>query len=73
MNEIERELRIRVSFYGAYLNTDVIHAYFDDLTEENEMELMMAEVREYMENEYGDTEAWDEGEVSWVLDEWEDI
>ena len=55
-----KELTIRVNVYGEYENT--ITAYAD--SEEDTMEA----AREAVEVDYGTHEAWDEGEVSWMVD-----
>lgn len=70
----ELELTVRISMDGEYLNTETFEIEIpEDTSEDDEMGVMMTELHPLVEAEYGDTDEWENGEVSWTLEEWEDI
>ena len=59
-------LTVRLFMCGEYENT---------LTAciENTMNVMMEALHPEMENMYGDYSEWEDGEISWVLDDWREL
>lgn len=69
----ELELEVRVSVNGEY--DDTIYPTIEvpaDTPEDKLMDVMMSQLTPAVEDEYGDLDAWDDGEVSWTLDSWGD-
>jgi hypothetical protein len=65
---------VRVSRNGEYENTESFEISIpSDTPEDDEMNQMMQELYHPMEDEYGDDEDWDEGNIDWELVEWEEI
>lgn len=56
------EVQVRISEYGEFLNSETI--YVDETADHVEI---MDEAADHVEGRYGDSEAWDEGEVSWTI------
>lgn len=70
----ELELTVRISMDGEYLNTETFDIDIpEDTPEDLEMEVMMTELYPLVKAEYGDTDEWEDGVVSWTLEEWEVI
>jgi hypothetical protein len=65
-------LTVRLFMCGEYENTLTACIEIpDDTEEENMMNVMMEALHPEMENMYGDYSEWEDGEISWVLDDWE--
>jgi hypothetical protein len=64
-------VKVRVSRNGEYENTEEFHISIPiDTPEDDEMNQMMQELYHPMEDEYGDDEDWDNGNIDWELVEW---
>jgi len=65
------ELTVRLYFHNEFENTLTMYIEIpEDTSEEDEMKVMMAELRNEMEDMYGDYEEWKDGNIDWVLYNW---
>jgi hypothetical protein len=73
----EIELQVRIYICGEYENTAT---YYIDVSEEvadekynseKLMSVMMAELNIKMEDDYGDHQEWEDGNIGWTLETWE--
>jgi len=70
----ELQLEVRLSMCGVYENTLTIYIEIpEDTTEDDEMEVMMKELSVEMADKYDDYEEWEDGNISWTLENWEEL
>lgn len=66
------KLSVRVQFSSEdteYVSVDIEIPV--DTSDDDLMSVMMKELGDWMLENYGDCEEWDEGEISWTLYDWE--
>jgi hypothetical protein len=67
----ELELTVRISRDGEYENTENYDISIPaDTSDEDEMEVMMDELRPLIEEEYEGDDDWDDGNIDWELVDW---
>jgi hypothetical protein len=67
----ELELTVRISRDGEYENTENYDISIPaDTSDEDEMEVMMDELRPLIEEEYEGDDDWEDGNISWELVDW---
>lgn len=70
----ELELTVRIYIRGEYENTCTFYVEIpEDTPEEGEMTAMMQALQPEVEGEYGYYDEWEDGEISWTLDTWEEM
>jgi|DEB0MinimDraft_12_1074336.scaffolds.fasta_scaffold00751_5 hypothetical protein len=70
----ELQLTVRISMQGEYIETEKYHISIpEDTSEDKEMETMMTELYPLVKDEYGDSDEWEGGDITWDLDTWETI
>jgi hypothetical protein len=70
----ELQLEVRLSMCGVYENTLTIYIEIpEDTTDEDEMAVMMKELNVEMADMYDDYEEWEDGNISWTLETWEEL
>jgi len=70
----ELQLEVRLSMHGEYENTLTVCIEIPkDTADENEMAVMMKELNVEMADMYDDYEEWEDGNISWTLENWEEL
>ncbi|OIO40155.1 hypothetical protein AUJ10_03810 [Candidatus Pacearchaeota archaeon CG1_02_31_27] len=70
----ELELTVRILMFGEYENTCTFYIEIpSDTPEDKEMEVMMDALAPEVEGEYGYYDEWEDGNISWTLEQWEVI
>lgn len=71
---IEYNCYVRVSRYGEYENTETYYVYLDEKpNEDNEVEVLMNEIRPEINENYDGDDDWFYGHMTWELSEWEEV
>lgn len=70
----ELELEVRLSMHGEFENGLTVYIEIPENTpEDKEMEVMMAALSIEMADMYDDYEEWEDGNISWTLENWEEL